>query len=172
MNRGYTQSEALALVSQLFETHRFLGSVPRGTRGQVIKALDAGDHWNVLIEWELPRVTRRVWYDKFDVQNSMRPVRPGWGRPGPGEEFETVEIRSSHDLTAASLDARQTGTHSYQVGCGEFLAELDSWLNDKARRAGPLRLTTLDREAIWISEPESRRVATAIKAANYRVVLD
>ncbi len=76
MKQGYTQKEAEALVNQLFETQTLLTRVPRRTRGRVVEVVDAGDHWNVLIEWELPGTPAFGWYDKFDVQNSMRPV-PG-----------------------------------------------------------------------------------------------
>ncbi len=74
MTKGYTRREAEALLDQVFETRTTLASVPRHTRGRVIGTIDAGDHWNVLIEWELPRLSAKRWYDKFDVQLSMRPV--------------------------------------------------------------------------------------------------
>ncbi|MGB8644658.1 MAG: hypothetical protein WCF84_05440 [Anaerolineae bacterium] len=74
--RGYTQREAEALVNQSFETQGSLSHVPRHTRGRVIAALDAGDHWNLLIEWALPHLPAQRWYDKFDVQHSMRAVEP------------------------------------------------------------------------------------------------
>ncbi len=75
MKQGYTRAEAEALVDRLFETQATLTRVPRHTRGRVIEALDAGDHWNVLIEWELPGTPALGWYDKFDVQNSMHPIQ-------------------------------------------------------------------------------------------------
>ncbi len=74
MSKGYTQHEAEALLDQVFETRTTLDKVPRRTRGRVIATIDAGDHWNVLIEWELPHLNAQSWYDKFDVQSSMRQV--------------------------------------------------------------------------------------------------
>ncbi len=75
MGKGYTQPEAEALMDRVFETQTTLGGVPKRTRGRVVATIDAGDHWNVLIEWELPHLSARSWYDKFDVQSSMRPVQ-------------------------------------------------------------------------------------------------
>ncbi len=75
MSKGYTRNEAESLLDQIFETRTTLASVPRRTRGRVIGTIDAGDHWNVLIEWELPHLNAQRWYDKFDVQNSMRRIR-------------------------------------------------------------------------------------------------
>ncbi len=76
MRQGYTQREAEELVNHVFETQVSLTRVPRLTRGRVIGVIDAGDHWNVLIEWELARLSARGWYDKFDVTSSMRPIEP------------------------------------------------------------------------------------------------
>ncbi len=77
MKRGYTRTEAEALVGRQYETNATLMRVPNGTRGRVIQALDVGDHWNVLIEWETPRLSTQVWYDRFDVRHSMRPIQSG-----------------------------------------------------------------------------------------------
>lgn len=74
MKNGYTQPEAEGLINQVFETLAMLDGVPRHTRGRVVGTIDAGDHWNVLIEWERPHLNTISWYDKFDVQNSMRPI--------------------------------------------------------------------------------------------------
>jgi len=74
MKDGYTQPEAEGLIDRVFETCAMLNGVPSHTRGRVIGTIDAGDHWNVLIEWELPHLNTSSWYDKFDVQNSMRPI--------------------------------------------------------------------------------------------------
>ncbi len=76
MKQGYTRTEAEALVDQLFETHALLTYVPTRTRGRVIEAIDLGDHWDVLIEWDQPRIHTQVGYNKFDVQNAMRPFKP------------------------------------------------------------------------------------------------
>ncbi len=172
MKQGYTRIEAEALVNESFETRVTLGRVPGRTRGHVIEALDAGDHWNVLIEWELPHISTQVWYDKFDVHHSMRRILPGWGQKAVGGEMETLEIRSSHDLAAMSAGARRTGPHSYQVNCRQFTSVLRSWEKDKAQRAGPLGLTTLKLERIWITAAESKRVAAAIEATRSPVALD
>lgn len=80
MERGYTRTEAEALVGQLFETRATLVRVPIRTRGRVIAALDAGDHWNVLIRWELPRLPTQIWYDRFDMRHSMRQIPSGYGQ--------------------------------------------------------------------------------------------
>ncbi len=172
MKQGYTQIEAEALVNQLLETRGTISGVPRRTRGRVIEALDAGDHWNVLIEWELPHIATRVWYDKFDVQHSMRPLQPSWGEKAQGTEMEILEIKSSHDLTATSADARRTGAHSYQVNCRQFSSLLHSWEKDKAQRARPLALMTLRLERIWITAGESQKVQEAIQAMRSPVALD
>jgi hypothetical protein len=172
MKQGYTQIEAEALVNKLFETRGGISGVPRRTRGRVIEALDAGDHWNVLIEWELPHLATQVWYDKFDVQHSMHPIRPDWGQQAQGSKMDILEIRSSHDLAARSSDARRTGAHAYQVNCRQFTAWLGSWEKDKVLRAGPLGLMTLGLKQIWITAAESKRVAAAIEAERSPVALD
>lgn len=76
VKQGYTRREAEALVNQVFETRTFLSSVPPRTRGHVIEAIDAGDHWNVMIEWHVAGKPSMTWYDKFDVQHAMRPINP------------------------------------------------------------------------------------------------
>lgn len=76
MNQGYNRTEAEALVGQGFETHAPLTYVPTRTRGHVIEAIDLGDHWEVMIEWDQPRIRPQVGYEKFDVQNAMRPFQP------------------------------------------------------------------------------------------------
>lgn len=72
--QGYTRNEAEALVDRSFETRAKLTYVPMRTRGRVIEAIDLGDHWDVLIEWDQPRLHTQVGYDKSDVQNAMRLV--------------------------------------------------------------------------------------------------
>ncbi len=74
MRTGYSQSEAEALVDRVLQTRRPLAEVPSGARGHVIGTIDAGDHWNIVIEWDLPRLTSVSWYDKFDVSSSMQLV--------------------------------------------------------------------------------------------------
>jgi hypothetical protein len=172
MKHGYTRTEAEALRGQVFETRSSLGRVPPRTRGRVIEALDAGDHWNVLMEWELPPLPLRMWYDKFDVQGSMRPLLISAGTSAAEDERQILEIQSSHDLAARSEDARRTGAHSYQVDCREFASMLAAWEKDKAKRVGLLGLTTLRLERIWITSRETRLVAAAIQATRPRVRLD
>jgi hypothetical protein len=172
MNQGYTQIEAEGLVNQQLETFGALGSVPKQTRGMVIEALNAGDHWNVMIEWELPHLSARQWYDKYDVQRSMRLLHRKAGQGSTDGEKVTLEIRSSHDLTATSSDARRTGAHSYQVDCDTFTSVLRKWETDKEKRPGPLGLTTLGLQHIWITAGESKRVMAAIEATRSRVALD
>ncbi len=171
MKHGFMQSEAESLVGEVFETTRFLCAVPRGSRGRVIEALDRGDHWNVLIEWERPHLPVRAWYDKFDVQNSMRRLA---AQPGitPNGEDKVLEIRSSHDLAALSADARQTGRHSYHISTREFAASLHAWQSDRRQRSRSLALTTLALEKIWITAAETRRVSAIIAAAGAHVTLD
>lgn len=171
MSYGYTRAEAEALIDQVFETRSILGRVPRNTRGRVIEALDAGDHWNILMEWELA-VSTRIWYDKFDVQASMRPVPGSAGQSAAESRVQILEIHSSHDLAAKSADARRTGAHYYQVDRREFTSSLSTWEKDKAQRAGPLGLTTLRLERIWITSRESKLVRAAIKATRFHVRLD
>ena len=76
MEQGYSRNEAEALVGQSFETHALLAYVPTRTRGRVIEAIDLGDQWDVLIEWDQPRIHTQVGYDKFVVQNTMRLIQP------------------------------------------------------------------------------------------------
>ncbi len=172
MKRGYTRTEAEALIGQLFETRATLMRVPKRTRGRVIQALDVGDHWNVLIEWELPHLSTQVWYDRFDVRHSMQQIQSNWNQETWGGEMEILEIKSSHDLTATSADARRTGAHSYQVNCRQFSSLLHSWERDKAQRARPLALMTLRLERIWITAGESQKVQEAIQAMRSPVALD
>jgi hypothetical protein len=76
VGHGYTRAEAESLVDQSFETREGLNYVPTRTRGRVIEAIDLGDHWDVLIEWDQPHIHTQVGYDKFTVQNGMRPLQP------------------------------------------------------------------------------------------------
>lgn len=171
MSRGYSRAEAEALIDQVFETRSILGRVPRNTRGRVIEALDAGDHWNILMEWELA-ISTRIWYDKFDVQDSMRPVPGSGGQSAAERGVPILEIYSSHDLAVKSADARRTGAHYYQVDRREVTSVLAAWEKDKTQHAGPLGLTTLRLERIWITARESKLVGAAIQATRYRVRLD
>ncbi len=86
--------------------------------------------------------------------------------------MEILEIKSSHDLTATSADARRTGAHSYQVNCRQFSMLHHSWEKDKMQHAGPLALMTLRMERIWITAAESNRVAEAIETMRSPVALD
>jgi hypothetical protein len=169
---GYTQIEAQALVRHVVEAQQSLGRVSRHTRGRVIAALDAGDHWNVLIEWDLPHWPEQQWYDRHDVQQSIK-ILPASSDPESAENREdTVEIRSSHDLTARSADARRTGRHLYQVTRAELQLLLDFWKDGKAQRSEPFRLSTLSREQIWITSGESRRMAAAVRRGATRITVD
>lgn len=172
MKQGLTKTEAEAMVNGIVETKGTLGNIPRHTRGRIIEALNAGDHWNVLVEWDLPHISAQVWYDKYDVQNSMHLLHQGGAKKGSGKELEVLEIRSSHDLAAPSSNARRTGAHSYQVDCSHFTNALRDWENDKVQHAGPIGLTTLGLQRIWITAGESRRVVAAIEATRYMVALD
>jgi len=76
MKEGYTEAEAQELVNHSFETHAPFAGVPRRTQGRVIEAIDGGDHWNVLIEWNLAGKPIQQWFTKFEMKNYMRPVQP------------------------------------------------------------------------------------------------
>jgi hypothetical protein len=76
VGHGYTRTEAEALVGKSFQTHALLTCVPTRTRGCVIEAIDLGDHWDILIEWDQPRIHTQVGYDKFVVQHAMRLIQP------------------------------------------------------------------------------------------------
>ncbi len=86
--------------------------------------------------------------------------------------MEIVEIKSSHDLTAMSADARRSGAHSYQVNCRQFVTLHRSWERDKAQQAGPLGLMTLSLERIWITAAESKQIEAAIQSTQPTVLLD
>lgn len=74
MAKGFTEKEAKQLVGRAFETHAPLSGIPVRARGRVTEAVDANDHWNVMIEWLLPGKPIRSWYNKSDLQTSMHPV--------------------------------------------------------------------------------------------------
>ncbi len=86
--------------------------------------------------------------------------------------MEIVEIKSSHDLTAMSAEARRTGAHSYQVNCRQFVTLHHNWERDKAQHAGPLGLMTLSLERIWLTAAESKQIEAAIQATQRSVSLD
>jgi hypothetical protein len=74
VKEGFTKAEAHDLIDRSFETHSPLPGVPQRTKGQVIEAIDADDHWNVMIEWNLAGKPVHQWFTKFEMQNYMRPV--------------------------------------------------------------------------------------------------
>jgi hypothetical protein len=74
VNRGFTQSEAQGLIGRSFEASVPFSGVRQGSRGLVTEALDADDHWNVLIEWNLPGRPSQGWFTKFELQHYMREV--------------------------------------------------------------------------------------------------
>jgi hypothetical protein len=74
MTKGYTEKEAKRLIGKSFATHAPVVGVPVRTRGRVVSAFDADDHWNVMIEWILPGPRVKSWYSKYDIQTNMHPV--------------------------------------------------------------------------------------------------
>ncbi len=76
IKEGFTEIEAQNLVEQSFETTAPFARVPQRTRGRVIEAIDLGDHWNVLIEWNLAGRPIQQWFGKSDMKNYMRQVSP------------------------------------------------------------------------------------------------
>ncbi len=86
--------------------------------------------------------------------------------------MEIVEIKSSHDLTVMSAEARRTGAHSYQLNCRQFLSLHHSWERDQAQRKGPLGLMTLGSERIWITPAEGQQIEDAIRETRRSVLLD
>jgi len=75
MTKGFTEKEAKAMIGKSFETHAHLTGVPLRARGQVVEALDSTDHWNVVIEWNMPGRPFKSWYNKADFQSALHPVK-------------------------------------------------------------------------------------------------
>jgi hypothetical protein len=86
--------------------------------------------------------------------------------------MEILEIRSSHDLTASSTQARRVGAHSYQVNCRHFNSVRRYWQNDKAPRADSTGFMTLNFEQIWITDAEVKQVTEAIRATRSPLTLE
>ncbi len=78
--------------------------------------------------------------------------------------METLEIRSSHDLTARLPTERKPGNHSYQLNCRQFLAMQRDWQRKKDEQDKSLMLMTLNLDRIWISPDEAKQVESAILA--------
>jgi len=76
MKKGFTEKEALKLIGRSFETRAPFVGVPMRTRGVVTEALNALDHWNVMIEWVLPGTPHRGWYSKHELVAYMHLVTP------------------------------------------------------------------------------------------------
>ncbi len=75
MAKGFTEKEAKSLIGKSFETHAPLSGVPLRARGMVVEALDNEDHWNVVIEWNMPGRPFKSWYNKSDLQSAMHLVQ-------------------------------------------------------------------------------------------------
>ncbi len=76
--------------------------------------------------------------------------------------METLEIRSSHDLTARKPDERKPGNHSYQLNSRQFLAMQRDWQRKKEEQDSSLMLMTLNLDRIWITPSEAKAVESAI----------
>ena len=86
--------------------------------------------------------------------------------------MEILEIRSSHDLTGNSPQARRAGAHSYKVNCRQFTLARRAWQRDAEPRAPSLGVMTLGFERIWITAEETKQVAEAIEMTRSPLALD
>ncbi len=78
--------------------------------------------------------------------------------------METVEIRSTHDLTARQPAERKPGNHSYQLNSRQFLAMQRDWQRKKEEQDSNLMLMTLNLDRIWLTPSEAKEVESAILA--------
>jgi hypothetical protein len=79
----FTQAEAESKMGQPIESLIPFSGVPQGTTGKVVAADDAGDGWDVAIEWDLPPRpfgTRmrplRDWFVKSEYDKYLREIQP------------------------------------------------------------------------------------------------
>ncbi len=86
--------------------------------------------------------------------------------------METLIIQSSHDLTARSVAARRSGSHSYRINCRQFLTLERDWQRTRSEPESPLALMTLGFDRIWISKAEAEQVEGAILARNSPLTLE
>ncbi len=85
--------------------------------------------------------------------------------------METVEIHSSHDLTARKPDERKPGNHTYQLNSRQFLVLQRDWLRKKEDQNSNLMIMTLNLDRIWITPSEAKEVESAIAAKRSSVEL-
>ncbi len=78
--------------------------------------------------------------------------------------METVEIRSSHDLTARQPTERKPGNHSYQLNSRQFLNMQRDWQRKKEEQDSSLMIMTLNLDRIWLTPSEAKEVESAILA--------
>jgi hypothetical protein len=117
LTEGFTKTEADDLVSRTFETRVLLPGVPLHARGCVIEAIDAGDHWNVLIQWDLRGRPVQQWYNKFELKNYMQllgaaPRRMTFIRrirTSRAKEFHGFQKSSPFTRSVSARQARQLG---------------------------------------------------------------
>ena len=87
----FTHEEARAKIGRIVEAMADFPSVPRGSRGRVVKARRrAGNQWLACVEWDLPRDARHYEFMFGDVGLNF------FGRNRPVEdqfcksEYETL----------------------------------------------------------------------------------
>ena len=81
MSEDFTQDEAKAFLGKMFECLVGLPGIPNGTHGRAVAAEKIGDHWDVVIEWDLParRIGKRSPRDRLAksvIQKFMQEVKP------------------------------------------------------------------------------------------------
>ena len=72
----FTKAEATALVGKRFTHQRESSGIPEGTTGKVI-AIDKESlgHWDVIVEWDLPRARLSDLFTKEEMERYMREVK-------------------------------------------------------------------------------------------------
>ena len=82
----FTRLDALQRVGQKVEALADFPSVPKGSRGIVMKAEPySGNHWVVKVEWRLPRrtsvVDAMVWDVSLNFYKKSKPVTDNFANP-------------------------------------------------------------------------------------------
>ncbi len=87
----FTDAEAKATVGHTVEALSDFPSVPKGTRGTVVKVKRYdGDKWGALVEWDLPRrasfIAAMVLDTSFNFAKRSKPVTDEFSK----SEYETL----------------------------------------------------------------------------------